>query len=66
MIDTEYHAIGDIVAHFKGLSGSDRARVLISADPKAKHGDLLKILILCNEFSLDSLYVENWIQYVVE
>ena len=66
LIESETHSLDDAFSHLKGLSGGDRARAVLSADPEAEHGDLLQLLKVCKEYSIDTLYVQDWIQYVYE
>ncbi|MCC5843808.1 MAG: hypothetical protein JJU05_06100 [Verrucomicrobia bacterium] len=65
LIETEVRSINEINEHFKSLSGGDRARVVLSADPKARHEDLIYILKLCREYSIDPIYIKDWIQYII-
>lgn len=66
LIESETHSLDDAFSHLKNLSGGDRARAVLSADPEAEYGDLLRLLEVCKEYSIDTLYVQDWIQYVYE
>ena len=66
LIEKESKSIEDVVAHFTNLSGGNRARAVLSADPKARHEDLIKLLKLCREYAIDPLYIDHWIQYISE
>ncbi len=50
----------ELLDHLASLAGSDRARVVITADTNAPHSSLMAVLEACEKHAIDPLFVEHW------
>ncbi len=59
-IESSSATMSALLDHLASLAGSDRARVVITANTNAPHSSLMAVLETCQTHEIDPLFVEHW------
>lgn len=59
LLNSSAETMQSLLSHLAALSGTDRARVVITSDTNAPHSSLMAVLKACQTHALDPLFVEH-------
>lgn len=60
LLDSTPQTMQSLLSNLASLSGTDRARVVVTSETNAPHNSLMAVLDACQKHALDPLFVEHW------